>query len=556
MPHNSSQWVTHTIDGGWATDYGNTYYATPQDGSLRIPWLTECSNIKFYSDGTFGKYPGVRLDYAAPIKAPQSTLGFIESSFVRNVYNYIKMGSTLTGTAKRVAIVGSWLYSYDSSSLQLVGDVASLGTSNHHLTTFNDLLIIGGPNGPKSWDQSTFQSLAGTPPAFGFSTPHAGRHWAAGVGSAPSRLYYSAVGNPEDWTGSGSGSIDIDPGDGDAIVALLSWKSQLWVFKGPYRLSIHRISGTDPTTFSREPFIYGISAAGPMSIFPVGDDFAFWSSRGTCHSLTTTANYGDYTQGYLNFPILSWCRNPANIINGLSSSSWQCITDHSQNVTYNLLNNNYGTAGSSAQPQPLLLIMDWKFRTDANPYPRFITVDMNRPFTALGLLQGIYDPSQLIPTFGTSDGYTLQEYPPNISSLKNVDTAFEYRLITPSMTYGPSVYTKTIMGVSVDVVSNFNILTNGSGQLDLSYGGPGAPAQTITFATSTGVALGTFTLDVDQLASGNNAPDFYSNAVGESRSFVYTLVEDSPLVAFSGSDVRVKQFGALITPSGESMETS
>ena len=554
MPHNSSQWVTHTIDGGWATDYGDTYYASPQNGQLRIPWLTTCENIKFYADGTFGKYPGVGLDYAAPIKAPGSSSGVIESSFVRNIYSYVKMGSSLSGTVKRVAIVGTWLYSYDSSSLSLVGDISSLGTSSHHLTTFNDLLIIGGPAIAKSWDQSTFQSLAGTPPAFGFSTPHAGRHWAAGVSSAPSRLYYSAVGNPEDWTGSGSGSIDIDPGDGDAIVALLSWKSQLWVFKGPYRLSIHRISGTDPTTFSREPFVYGISAAGAMSIFPVGDDFAFWSPRGTCHSLTTTANYGDYTQGYLNFPILSWCRNPANLVNGLSSSSWQCVTDHAQNVTYSVLNNNPGII--SGHTKPLLLVMDWKFRTDDNPYPRFIIIDLNRPFTSIGLLEGRFDHSQLIPTFGTNDGYLLQEYPPDISKLLNGDTAFEYRLITPSLTYGPSVYTKTIMSVSVDIVSNFNTLNSRSGQLDLSYGGPNAPAQTINFATSTGTVLGTFTLDTDQLASENNTPDFYSNAVGESRSFVYTLVENSPVTALAGNDVRVKQFGALITPSGESMETS
>lgn len=555
MPHNSSQWVTHSINGGWATDYGTTYYSSPQNGSLDIPWCQTCENIKFYSDNSFGKYPGVQLDYNAPIKAPAS-LNFIESSFVRQVYNYVKMGSTLTGTRLRVAIVGSYLYSYDSSSLLLVGDVQSSGTLDHHLTTFNDLLIIGGPITPKSWDQTTFKSLAGSPPAFGFSTSHAGRHWASGVASAPSRLYYSAVGNPEDWTGSGSGSIDIDPGDGDAIVALLSWKSELWVFKGPYRLSIHRISGTDPTTFSREPFIYGISAAGPHSLFPVGDDFAFWSPRGSCHSLTSTNQYGDYTQGYLNFPILSWCRDPANLVNGLSSNTWKTVTDHAQNVTYNVLNNNYGTVGGSGSPQPLLLIMDWKFRTDTNPYPRFITIDLNRPITCVNLLSGIFDSTQLIPTFGTADGYTLQEYPPNVSSFKNVDSAFRYQIQTPSLTYGPSVYKKTVMGVSVDIVSNFNTRNFTSGTLDLSYGGPGAPSQTASFSPSSGTPLGTFVLDVDQLGSEGNIPDFNSELVGESRSFTYTLVEDSPVTNFSGNDVRVKQFGVLITPSGESMEST
>jgi hypothetical protein len=558
MPHNSSQWVTHTIDGGWATDYGTNYYATPQGSSLSIPWLKTCENIRFYPDGSFGKYPGLVSDIPLPIKAPKSSTGYIESTLVRNVYDYVRMGASLTGTRVRMAIVGSWLYRMSSGVGAIaVGDVGSSSTSPHHMTTFNDLLIIGGPTQAKSWDQTTFQALAGTPPVFSFSTSHAGRHWAGGVAALPSRLYYSAVGNPEDWVGAGSGSIDIDPGDGDAIVGLLSWKRELWVFKGPNRLSIHRITGTSPTDFARVPFIYGVSAAGPMSIFPVGDDFAFWSPRGSCHSLTTTSSYGDYTQAYLNYPILSWCRNPDNLTNGAQSISWQVATDPSQNISYCVLNNNPGSVDTpNSSPRPVILIMDWRFRSEANQYPRLVKLTLEPTISSVGLLADRYGSSQLIPVFGTSTGRILQEYPPDLTSLENAGAAFSYRVETPALTYGPTVYTKTIAGISVDIVSNYNPLNGEYGELDFSYGGRGAPAQTATFTNTDGVGLGVFVLGVDQLGGGNHIDNFTEATSGDSKAFTYTLVEDGARVASAGTDVRVKHFGILITPTGESLENS
>jgi hypothetical protein len=468
------------------------------------------------------------------------------------------MGASLSGTSKQVAVVGSWLYNI-SSNLEAVkiGDIESSSLTAINLSTFNDLLIIGTEDGPKSWDQTTFQILAGTPPAFTFSAPHAGRHWAAGVSTLPSRLYYSAVGNPEDWVGAGSGSIDIDPGDGDAIQAILSWKRELWVFKGPYRLSIHRITGTSPSDFSRVPFIHGISAAGQHSIFPVGDDFAFWSPRGSCHSLTSTANYGDYLQSYVNFPILSWCRNLNNIFSGELSKSWQVVTDLSQNVSYCVLNNNYATVNSPAvfAQKPTVIIMDWKFKSDENPYPRFIKLTLDTTTTAVGLLPSITNPAQLLPTFGKSTGNIVQEYDMASPFYLNGDTTvFPYKVETPSLTYGPSSYTKTIAAVSVDIVSNANVRSE-FGTLDFSYGGREAPGLTLNFSNKDGVGLGTFVLGVDQLGEGTNIPNHVEAVTGESRAFSYTMIEDGALsVSGIGTTVQVKQFGVLVTPNGESLE--
>ncbi|MEQ1844155.1 MAG: hypothetical protein ABL983_01090 [Nitrospira sp.] len=553
MPRNSSQWVTHRINGGWATDYGRTFYGSPEGGSFEIPWCNTCENVRFNPDGSFGKYPGLDSFLDAPIKAPGGANGFTESSYIRQLYSYVRMGSTLTGTREEMVVIGSYLYTITSSILTQIGDLSSSSPALHQMSTFNDLLIIGTGGSPKSWDQTTFQLLAGAPPTFEFSTPHAGRHWAAGVSSDPYRLYYSAVGNPEDWVGAGSGSIDIDPGDGDAIVGLLSWKRELWVFKGPNRLSIHRITGSSPSDFARVPFTYGVSAAGQQSIFPVGDDFAFWSPRGSCHSLTATDSYGDYTQAYLNFPILSWCRNSGNLSGGVAGYYWQTVTDFSQNITYCALNN--GFVYDSSNPS-VILAMDWRFRTDSNPYPRFTQLNFNRKITALGLLAGRIEEAQLLPTFGDKDGWILQESSPNAPSFTIDASPLSYTIETPGLTYGPSVETKTVMAVSVDVVSNYNVLNSAYGSLDLSYGGPGAPTQTLTFDTRNGIGLGTFVLGTDQLADGNETPGFAENINGDSRAFAYTLVENSGVSGSRGNDVRVKHFSVQLIPTGESLENT
>ncbi len=554
MPHNQTQLITHVVDGGWATDFGKNVYVSPQEGELRIPWLAQCENVKFYSDGSFGKYPGLYNFYDTPIKSPPSGGGFIELSYVRNIFNYTRMGSSLTGTSNSVAIVGSYLYDISNPpvSISRIGDVAPAGTNTFHLTTFNDLLIIGGGTNPKSWDQTTFQTLAGTPPVFGFSTHHAGRHWAAGNASAPSRLYYSAVGNPEDWVGAGSGSIDIDPGDGDAITALLSWKKELWVFKGPYRLSIHRITGTTTSDFTRTIFITGISAANSNAIFPVGDDFGFWSPRGSCHSLTATDAYGDYSQSYLNYPILSWCRNPNNITAGVNSNSWQAVTDRSQNITYCILNNHV-----AFNPQnTVVLLFDWKFRNESNPYPRIVKLTLEY-ISAVGMLPGRFNTATLMPTFGTWGGLIKQELEETVPYYTNNGTGFSYRLQSPALTYGPSYYTKTIHGLGVDFVDNqAGVIKTIQGNLELSVGGRQFPTQTLTFNNDGFVGLGTFVLGTDQLGDLGDSTQFSENIAGESTAFIYTLVDNSSVSqSLYSVDTRVNHFSALITPSGSSMET-
>lgn len=562
MAQQTTQWITHSIDGGWATDYGQTVYASPQQGELRIPWLAKAENVRFYPDGSVGKHPGFSV-ICGPKTAPSDDVNNIPSSSnVHAIYNYSRNTSSLFGTQYKLAAIGTYLYHASTSNATPIGNIRKLSTYPTHFSTFGDLLIIGNSTAPKSWDGTTFQDLAGTPPNFGASIAHAGRHWAIRNNTSPSRLYYSAVGNPEDWVGAGSGSIDIDPGDGDVINAILSWKKELWVFKGDSKLSIHRITGTSPSDFARTVFITGVSAANCQSIFPVGDDFGFWSPRGSCHTMTNTANYGDYTQAYVNFPILSWCKNVGNIALGSTYSTlWQSITDTTKNITYSLFNNT----PFSASYNPEVIVMDWKYRSQDNIYPRFSKLNVDFIYSC-GMTPSIYSSGSHEPTFGTRDGRVLQElsegrhtYTIGTQSTTTT-TTYKSELITPALSYGPLHTRKSVMGIGVDIAqtTSFNEVKQQYGTLDIAVGGPQFPTVSNSFTFNNGRGLGTFVLGTDQLDSLKDPFRRIEGIAGESSSFTYTFTENSPYhVNYGlGGNAKIKHFLSNITYSGESLETT
>lgn len=96
-------------------------------------------------------------------------------------------------------------------------------TWNH--TVMNDLSIfVGGPDGNpdapiKFSGTGNAALLGGSPPsgAFGFTVNN--RMFIGSTLADPSQIKWSALADPEDWTGAGSGSQDIRTNDGDRLVS-------------------------------------------------------------------------------------------------------------------------------------------------------------------------------------------------------------------------------------------------------------------------------------------------------------------------------------------------
>ena len=546
MPANQTKWITHTFNGGWATDYGNTYYATPEGDQIQIPWFNTLENVSFGKDGSIGQLPGFDkvLDY--PLLQPRTPAGLPENSVVRSFFEYTRMGSSLTGTTELLAAVGTGIFVVDVFGSRFLGHMANTNTPIS-FSSFNDLAIISDGGTPYSYDQTTFGVLAGSPPTFSFSTSHRGRHWCAGDSSAPSRLYYSVAGDPEDWTGVGSGSIDVDPGDGDSIVGLLSWKSELWVFKGPTKLSIHRITGSSSSDFARVPFIYGVSAVGHNAIFPYGDDFGFWSPRGSCHSLTNTSNYGDYTESYINFPILSWCTDSANI-NPVVGDFWQSVTDKSSGITYSLINNWITNVNRS-----FILVMDWNFRSQENPYPRFSKMTLDE-FSGIGLSKSVSTSNKLSFVCGSYDGFVRRQREYNELAVTYDDTRkIKSKIHPPYMTYGPPIYRKSVQGIGIEFVSNKTQWAPAA-SASFSVGGPGIPTQVISATPSIGTVFNSFILDSTPLGPYGNGTVYREYVSGETTLLQYELNLQSNPFASNASEARIHHFGVGITHSGTSME--
>lgn len=135
----------------------------------------------------------------------------------------------------------------------------------------NDLAIfVGGARAtdvPIKWDGSgDAEVLAGTPPVGTFGIQANNRFFIGNTVANPSRINWSILGNPEDWTGTGSGSQDVSTNDGDTLVgAARIGNDHLLLFK---QNSIHDlVIRTSP--FPLFPLFRGVGAVSVRGIVEV-----------------------------------------------------------------------------------------------------------------------------------------------------------------------------------------------------------------------------------------------------------------------------------------------
>ena len=210
MPSNLLT-VHHTFGGGWAPDFGPSVDLGPsQSGELVIPYLLEAENNRYSLDGGPVKIGGADKLNAAVMES---------GAAIRGLFDFWRLGTSASPTQKRIVHVGTKILkdAADGTFTDLFTGLTSNSIPSY--SVFGDALILSqtGNDVPRWYDNTTAQNLAGSPPNFAFSTAHKNRVWAAGVTDNPSRLYYCALLDEEDWTGAGSGFIDIEPDDGEGV---------------------------------------------------------------------------------------------------------------------------------------------------------------------------------------------------------------------------------------------------------------------------------------------------------------------------------------------------
>lgn len=428
MPPVQTRFITHRFAGGWAPGYGKLISGFPTDTrEVPIPYVLDAKNIFWNLDGGIRKIGGT--SYIGS--------GMEGGAVVYGVYDYWRIGTSGSATNRKVCHVNDTIQEDQGSNSwqQLLG---SLEVGKHpNYATFADLLIMATDSTtdvPQSWDQTTIQNLAGSPPNFAFSVFHKSRQWAAGNVAFPSRLYYSAADDPEDWTGAGSGYIDISPGDGDEIRGLAGeYKNDLWVFKGPYKGSIHRITGYTPSDYQRIPFLQGLACVGHSTITRFKDDLIFMTPSGSIRSLKATAAYGDYHDASLTFPIDPWINE--NINTAQLKKAWVVVDPSTSHI--------YATIPTaSSTTNNMILCYDYQFGSiqQADRWSRITAWNAQclAPFISSGLPRIMA---------GGTDGFVRDVN--TATRIVDAATPIASYLETPHINYGSSTQEKTFVQVGM-----------------------------------------------------------------------------------------------------------
>jgi len=519
----SSKFLVHTFGGGWATDFGFTAYVPIQGNRVELPWLNAAENCYYELDGGPHKIEGMTKNFASALES---------SAAITGIYDLWLTGTSGTPAQHRVMHVGTKIKKDDAddSFSDLFTSMTAGSTPDY--TVFEDLLIMSNENEvPKSWDGSTAQNLAGSPPRFAFSTVHRQKCWAAGVKANPSTLYYSVNNDPADWASAGSGSITIDPDDGDRITGIVSFQDRLYVFKGPYKGSIHFIEGSAPTgsdAFARRPFAKGIGCVAHNTITHYMNDVAFTWQGGEVHTLSATEKYGDFEHSALTNPIANWLRENANLdkMNVARTVNWQ---------KHSLLLFAIPT-GASSTPN-MVLMYDYRFQPGR--WAQWSKLD-----NVHSLAEG-YNASTGLTNIlaGCDDGFlrTLGQENRNVDGTESISMS----VATPFLQYELPEMMKQFNGGALV----FNPRTDGT--VVFGWRRDGATRQTENVSTtSPGVKLGTFILGTDTLGVPGYGDNFFrAETGGEFRAIQFDIANN-----IFNEDVEIHSINALITPGGESFE--
>lgn len=527
MPVNPNfRYLRHLFGGGWATGYGPATSVQPNGDEVQIPYLVNADNVFYELDG------GPHLEYGT---TALNSSALESGATVKGIYDFWLQGGS--PAQHRIIHVGTKVYRDDGDGTftSLFTGLSSGAVPSY--SQFDDIAIIANDaDVPKSWDGTTAQNLAGSPPNFAFSVVHSSSLFAAGVDAAPSTLYYSVPFDPEDWGGAGSGTIQIDPNDGDRITGLASYKGNLIVFKGPYKGSIHVITGTSSANFAHQELQRGIGAVWQNSITPYGDDLAFLWSDGHIYSLQATNAFGNFRQAaQLTAGIASYINEHYNF--GRLRHAW-LTTWASRGIM--LLT----VPVDSADDPNVIIMLDYRF----TPMRLALWSDFDDYACLALVIDGVMN-NRPVVMGGAADGF-VYKFGFSTRSLKDVGP-MNYRVTTPYFNYGSPLFLKTISAASL------SIAPHNEEDITFAWSRDDEAQQTRTTSQSSGSDVlapsstnPEFTLGTSALGGASGVDRYMDLDVGgQFRTIQYEVRQ-----GIAGADLELHGIGAAIQINGVSLE--
>lgn len=259
-------------------------------------YLVEATNIT-YANGTIGKEPGAAKYNSTVISgAPTVHAGW---DHVTNALAQRMVVALSDGTLKKDSGSGAFATTLKSGLANAHaffcegGKEVAANSRKLFLFTGVDVVQVLAD------DAATTSNIA-TPPAdwsgsnqprFGFL--HGSRLMAGGNLNDPHRLYFSTLANHEDFTGAGSGSLAIYPGEGERLVGGISYKGRAILWKYPRGIYLVDSSSTTITDWSVSRLTSTVGGVSPSGYAITENDVLFVDATGAIQSLRAVQEFGD-----------------------------------------------------------------------------------------------------------------------------------------------------------------------------------------------------------------------------------------------------------------------
>jgi hypothetical protein len=144
---------------------------------------------------------------------------------------------------------------------------------------------------PADWAAAKF-------PTFGAA--HVGRLWGGGNTSDPHRIYYSTASDHQNFTGADSGSLAVYPGEGDKLVAGVSYREKLILFKYPRGIYIVDTADPLPANWRVAKISNAVGTLSQNTVVIMENDLAYLDHVGSIHMISATNTIGDVNTSNLS----------------------------------------------------------------------------------------------------------------------------------------------------------------------------------------------------------------------------------------------------------------
>jgi len=315
---------------------GGLHTSLNQLEMLRQPGVaSKLTNFEVDTDGGYRRINGFNLYGGASSVRPNS------DNKVLGIKGYADGVIVCSGTGIFFSVDGTSWISISKSSVHSNGDNYStftgrtdLARTNQKQTSFaffeglsdyGEILICDGANKPYFFRMQGTGSLTSrtffsgeitvdstVAPAVG--TIHDKHFVVAGAGSTSNTIYYSHTNDPDNFSGSGAGSIVLE----DQVVGLASFRSDLIIF---CRNSIFKLLNiNDSNSITVQPVTKNVGCMDAQSIQEIAGDLLFLSPDGL-RTIAGTVRIGDVELGSVSRPIQPIIKDIARNIDTLNIST-------------------------------------------------------------------------------------------------------------------------------------------------------------------------------------------------------------------------------------------